>query len=633
MLEVAKKYALIFPSQHKSKISEILEEIGSFEIVEEKGWQEKNIFQEIDYEISVLAFAINYLIPYQKKESFFQKIKVPKILFKKEDVFSFLRKKEEILNKTKRLEEIEKELDLIRKRRQELENKLKTISEFELLKFLPQETKFFSSFLTDISPKKEKELLEFVQINKVAVFKIGQHRGNLRYLFITPFEIKNKLLEEFNLTIVNYPFEKIPSEEKKETLKERGFLREKEKKLKEEIILLANHLRDFQILHDFLVKSKAKLEIERLSKEKQLFSYVIFWAEKERKEELEKEISRLFKDCFIIETKAEENEEPPVLLKNNKYFKPFEYVTEIFGLPRFDEIDPTPYFALFFITFFGIALTDAAYGLLLLIISLFSLKFFSNFFLDKKLLTLLFCGGISTFIMGVIFGSYFGITPQIPIFLRLKKIDPIEDTILFMGLTFVLGYLQSVFAQVVKIIKAKKQKDKKTIFGAIAWLSFYLSLTFLVLNRYFLFLKKITLPAILATIFFVIYSETIGQKIFILLRFFIGGIKFIQGIISTTADILSYSRLMALGLATAVIALIINQIAFLFGKMIPYFGWLVALVILVIGHVFNLVINALSAFIHSGRLQFVEFFPKFLEGGGRRLKPKRSNLRYIQIVK
>ena len=120
-----------------------------------------------------------------------------------------------------------------------------------------------------------------------------------------------------------------------------------------------------------------------------------------------------------------------------------------------------------------------------------------------------------------------------------------------------------------------------------------------------------------------------GQNI--LLIPLIGGVKVLQGMINTVSDILSYSRLMALGLGTGVIALIVNQIAFLLGGMIPYVGWILTGLILIFGHLFNLAINSLGGFIHSARLQFVEFFPKFMEGGGRRLNLLGEELKYIKI--
>ena len=113
------------------------------------------------------------------------------------------------------------------------------------------------------------------------------------------------------------------------------------------------------------------------------------------------------------------------------------------------------------------------------------------------------------------------------------------------------------------------------------------------------------------------------------------GILSLYGLVGYFSDVLSYSRLLALGLSTAIIASVVNLVAFLFMDMIPWapLGWVVAIVIMVGGHIFNMAINVLGAYIHSGRLQFVEFFPKFMEGGGRRFRPFARESKYVQVVK
>ena len=260
------------------------------------------------------------------------------------------------------------------------------------------------------------------------------------------------------------------------------------------------------------------------------------------------------------------------------------------------------------------------------------LLLFKQRFKNSKLLKLLFYGGISTFIIGILFGSYFGVGPEtlhIPFMKKLKVIDPIQDTLLFMGIAFFLGYLQICFSQVVKMIRSKKAGDKNDFISGLVWLAFYISGGIYLLSFVFPFLKMIGFLGLILFLAGLFLAESKGQKI--ILKPLVGAIKILQGLINTMSDILSYSRLMALGLGTGVIALIVNQIAFLLGGMIPYVGWILVILILIVGHLFNLGINALGGFIHSARLQFVEFFPKFMEGGGRRLDPIGQELKYIQI--
>jgi V/A-type H+-transporting ATPase subunit I len=115
------------------------------------------------------------------------------------------------------------------------------------------------------------------------------------------------------------------------------------------------------------------------------------------------------------------------------------------------------------------------------------------------------------------------------------------------------------------------------------------------------------------------YGASRNQKNILLKPF--SGVYGLYGIVSYFSDTLSYSRLLALGLASAIIGVVVNKVAQLAVDMVPYVGWVMLPIIMLGGHVFNLVINALGSFIHSGRLQFVEFFTKFFEGGGKPFKP------------
>ena len=111
----------------------------------------------------------------------------------------------------------------------------------------------------------------------------------------------------------------------------------------------------------------------------------------------------------------------------------------------------------------------------------------------------------------------------------------------------------------------------------------------------------------------------------------LGGLYSLYDIVGIFSDVLSYSRLLALGLATGVIAMIIDMLA-LMTSGVPGIGFIIGILIFCVGHVFNLVINTLGAFIHSGRLQFVEFFSKFFEAGGKKYKPFRFESKYFEIT-
>lgn len=646
MLKVTKKYILAFPKEREKDVLELMEQTEDIEVIENKNSQalkekEKILraLQELDYLISSFGFAISYLKPFAKKISLAEKIKNPRIIVKKKSIKDE-KEKNGLVSLVERTVEIEKELETLKREQKENETKLTGLANFGNLDFAPKDTNHTFFLVVSVPFPQLEGFLSACFKNKF--YQRELHRDSSKVFCLVvglkegeKIEGKEKFLEhlkDFKAETVPFGFSNPPSEERKIILQEIKEGKVKINGFKKELSKAAQNLRDLKTYYDLLNIQKVQLEIKKRCLEEGFLSYLLFWATEEKKKELEGGLKKLSAELIIVETAPEKDELPPVILENNKVVQPFQYVTEIFGLPRNDEIDPTPYLAFFFILFFGICLTDAAYGLLIALFTGFSLLFLKGLFSDTKLLKLLFYGGISTMIMGILFGSYFGASPsalRLSFLEKLKLIDPIKDTTLFMGLAFFLGYLQLVFAQAVRIISGRRNKNKGLFLAGIAWMTLYLAGGVLLLGLKWPLLKQIGLWPVLFSVLLVLFVESRGVKIF--LRPLAGAIKMLQGLIGTMSDILSYSRLMALGLATAVIALIVNQIALLFGEMIPYVGWLVAGLILIGGHIFNLGINALGAFIHSGRLQFVEFFPKFLEGGGRRLKSIKSKLKYIKV--
>jgi len=637
MLKVAKKYIVAFSPEKEKEILRLIKHNWDFEVIEARKESKEDIdldLQEVNYKVSSADFAISFLNSFAEKESFFSKMKTPKIKVDKSNTEDF-HDAERVGSLIEETISLEKNLKITEKELKDFKDKIKELEQFGKLGFVPMETEHTSSFIAKINKKQEQAFKDFIFGKRAFQKKINEEQAGALFSVICLKSDKEeiiKFLEDIKGSISDYAFSSTPEKEIKSSLKEIKFFEEEQKEINKRLAEVAKSLKDIKIYHDILSLGKRQLEVKRTVINNGFLGYILFWADEEEKNRFEKAIKSICEDSKIVEVKLQEDERPPVSLENKGLVKPFQAVTDIFGLPSDREIDPTPYLSLFFIIFFGICITDAGYGLLLALFTGLALILFKERFAKNNLVKLLFYGGISTFIAGVLFGSYFGVGPEeigLPFMKAFKVIDPIKDTVLFMGLAFFLGYLQICFSQVVKMIKAGKIKNRDEFFSGMTWLVFYLFLGVYSLSLTFPFLKTIGIAGLIlfgAGLFLV---ESKGQKIF--LKPLVGGIKILQGLISTMSDILSYSRLMALGLGTGVIALIVNQIAFLFGDMIPYVGWLVSAVILAGGHLFNLGINALGGFIHSARLQFVEFFPKFMEGGGRRLDSIDKELRYIKI--
>ena len=340
--------------------------------------------------------------------------------------------------------------------------------------------------------------------------------------------------------------------------------------------------------------------------------------------------------CYYTFRDPLDDEEVPVLMENTKMVVPFEAVTEMYSLPAYYGFDPTRIFALFYAVFFGMMLSDAGYGILMAVGCFVALKKFDLEGMTYKMVKMFFYCGISTTIWGALFGGWFG--DIVPVFTRTflgKEVavsplwfNPLDDPMKLLILSLALGVVHIFIGMGIKAymqIKEGKWLDAicdegfwyVTIIGLIAWLG------------------GGTISDSLTTVG--MYMSIIGGAGLLLtggrhnkgFGKITGGLSNIYNITSYMSDILSYARLLALGLATGVIAQVVNTMGTLFGGGI---GGLIALtIIFLFGHTLNLAINALGAFIHASRLQYVEFFGKFYEDGGEAFDPFRRKTKYIKL--
>lgn len=338
----------------------------------------------------------------------------------------------------------------------------------------------------------------------------------------------------------------------------------------------------------------------------------------------------------------------PTEYDNVRVLRPYEFMTDLYDRPCQEEPDPTALFAPFFTLFFAVCLTDAAYGLILATLSFVLLKKGRLVGNARKLFTVLMYAGLTTVAVGIVTGGYFGIPfgddfPEALAFLKnarakLLLLDPMATPITFWHLALVLGILQINTGLFIKLYKqARIGRLRDGLLDQGAWI-----LTIDALVPFFLVTVGLLpgLPPAFSEVCLI--CAGVGGAIIL---FFHGrahknpGVRLGGGAYSlytivtgSLGDILSYSRLFALGLATGVLALVVNMLASIIGGMIPVVGVVVAAVILIIGHSFNIVINALGGFIHSMRLQFVEYFGKFYDGGGKAFTPFSEQFSQVVII-
>lgn len=353
------------------------------------------------------------------------------------------------------------------------------------------------------------------------------------------------------------------------------------------------------------------------------------WVPEDKKNDFSNLLNRVLEDSYYIEFHVpEEDEVVPIKLKNKFIIEPFESITAMYSLPGYKEIDPTPILAPFLFIFFGMMLSDAGYGFVMLIGTTLALKLLKLSKGQEKLVKLFQYLSISTIFFGILYGSYFGdiLSKSImPLWL-----DPSSNPITVLILSIVMGVIHIYVALGVKaylLIRDKKPLD--AIFDVGFW---YFTLT----GALLMLVGSMSNQAMMGTIgkYLAIVGTlglllTQGRSNKTIFGKFAGGLYGLYGITGYLGDILSYSRLLALGLATGLIGSSFNLIIGLLGN--PILKITFGTVIFIVGHVFNLLINVLGAYVHAARLQYLEFFNKFYEGGGKEFKPLSPVDKYIQI--
>jgi len=330
----------------------------------------------------------------------------------------------------------------------------------------------------------------------------------------------------------------------------------------------------------------------------------------------------------VVDEDPAEDDEVPVYLENHPIIRPFEVITNIFGYPKYNEIDPTPFLAPFFWLFFGICLGDAIYGIVLWVGCWYFLKTQKLGDGGQKLVRLIMYSGIATIIAGAATASWMSdlasaLLPGSAVERAvngLAILNPVSDPLTMLIVSFGFGILQVWVGIGVKMLSFfRKKQYVEGILACGSWMVFLPGLIAWAVSKTGAIQSSIPLYVMIAGALMVMYAASRGQKNILLKPF--AGLYGLYATIGYFSDTMSYSRLLALGLASAIIGMVVNKIAVLVKDMVPVVGWVIMPVILIGGHVFNLVINVLGSFIHAGRLQFVEFFTKFFEGGGRPFKP------------
>ncbi|WP_274941688.1 V-type ATP synthase subunit I [Chordicoccus furentiruminis] len=356
----------------------------------------------------------------------------------------------------------------------------------------------------------------------------------------------------------------------------------------------------------------------------------------------------------FVETETmtgEDREEEPTLLENNRFSRNAEGVLESYGLPQHGHVDPTFIMSIFYVIFFGMMLSDAGYGIVMAVGTAVLLKKYPKMAEGTaKMLRLFFWCGLSTTFWGLMYGGFFGNAVDTiaqnffgytgdPI-VKPLWFEPLKDPMRLLVYCMLFGLIHLFAGLGIKGYENLKNHDVTGfVSDVLAWYLFILGLVLMLIpSDIFASISgaKTVFPHpvnVLARV-----MALAGAALILMMggrdhknwgiRIALGAYD-LYGVSGWLSDVLSYSRLLALGLATGVICNVINMMAVMGGRGVV--GWIVFVIVFLLGHTMNLAINALGAYVHTNRLQFVEFFGKFYDAGGKPFRPFKTVNQYIEI--
>ncbi|MBE5878059.1 MAG: V-type ATP synthase subunit I [Lachnospiraceae bacterium] len=653
--------------KERKPILELLQNSGVVQI--NKGDGPEEFFEKIDTQVARSGFERNAAIAETALEILDEYAPESKGMFaalegkreiNNEEASRIVRNRERTIQYANKIIGLKKDVDKIEADIVKLEAKLEAITPWlnmdvaGLTKGTMRTSYFYGSlpdiYTQDTLYQKISELGTFPEASDVRIFYSDKNQTCVAGFCMKKDEVVfEEALRSIGFAKPGFLMRSVPAESKKKWLKRLEDFKVQKENIQKQITEMAQKRIDLQNVADYFRSRADKYQIlGGLDQSKHTFfvtGYIPAREEDALKNKLEEKYTVFFKT-----EEVPENEDAPVKLDNGAFGKPVEGVIESFGLPKKGEIDPSNIMAFFYYFLFGMMLSDAAYGFLMAIACFVVLKKFKkmNPSLKKSIQMFMYCG-ISTLIWGILFGGYFGDAVTIisqTFFNKTVTVPalwfaPLDEPMRLLIYSMAFGLVHMFVGLGLKaymLIKNKKYLD--AVFDVGFWYFFIIGLVMmLVPSELFESISQsdldypgwfspaayaITILGLVGILF--MSGRRKGNKW--ALRLALGAYD-IYGVSSWLSDVLSYSRLLALGLATGVIGSVINLMGSMAGDGI--FGAIVFIIVFIVGHGLNMAINILGAYVHTNRLQFVEFFGKFYEGGGEPFEPFAHNTKYVDL--
>ena len=536
------------------------------------------------------------------------------------------------------LEGISKQLKVLQEAKDQIEAdrlEVAALEKWELLELTPQAAATFSHLgaLIGTIPNTDDDALRLTlgahpDLKFQEVFTDDTEHGVLIFYKTGSLEEVRRILKEYGFKPFEYDHAELPAD-RLEQLKSN--IRQQEAvvdAMTKSLAASKGELDQLKVQLDYLCNLSSRQESKNQLASTQNLAALEGWIESNQVQALEACLTEQFGQSILIQTREirqDEKDKVPTKLKNNALVEPFELVTEMYSLPKYGDKDPTPVVSLFYFVFFGMMVADIGYGLLLFAGTSLALRFLHVKPGMAKNLRFFRLLGVAVIIWGLVYGSFFGF--ELPFAL----ISTSSDAMTILVISVVFGFITVLAGLFLSGLKNIRLKDYAEAYNAgFAWVLILLGLLLLALGNFF--------PSLA-------FAATIGQWLAIInalgvLAVSIISAKSLAGLGSGlfnlynvsgyVGDLVSFTRLMALGLSGASIGSAFNLIVSLFP---PVARFSIGILLFIALHLVNMFLSFLSGYVHGARLIFVEFFGKFYDGGGKPFTPLKPSEKYVQQSK
>ncbi len=641
------KVMLIAPTDKQNDLLDAIQELQSLEVTSLE--QAKELFAEnsialqeadadginaLQQKFEGIHAAITFVEKNQKQPSLIQKLKTPREQF----ALSELQKEVQKWDTDALVEYVESIRNTLRKKDDELKElreKEALLRKWSALDFYPKDIfkhPYTKTKMGTIPQATDNAYLDGLKESElISVHEVYHTREEIGVMVTYPRKAQQAAKEELakaHFSIVWYAFEEAPSVELEKNLKAQQAVVDAKKKvlddLQEEKDLLRKLQLSAEVTYNELQKEQAKNELVNGQHVFVLQGWLTTKAVDDVEVQLKEKLGEGEYVFLPLEIAEEEYEEVPTVLENNAFLQPFENLTEMYGLPKYGELDPTPYTAPFYLVFFGMMAADLGYGALLWLGTFIMLKFFH---FDKGMnrnLKFFHLLSYPVMIWGIIFGSAFGAD------LPFQPLSLSKDLITIMILSIIFGVIQIMVGLSLGAYSNLKKKAYVDAYTShLGWLAIITGIILYVLGSMVLNISWIATIgssiAIIAAVAIVVVTVLSSENKWGGLA---SGLYNLYGISGYVADVVSYTRLMALAVSGGSIASAFNMLV---GFLPPIARFTAGIFLIVALQGLNIFLSFLGAYVHGLRLQFVEFFGKFYDGGGHALKPFKTYEKYVDI--